>query len=104
MHIGSLLLRASEYRPLFMSGFLKDGCKKNNALPFPRKTPKEMAGHEIWRFRPKTKVSQNKAKKSLGKSLEYPAKKTTFVLSRVDRGLAKHGISKHSVSNQIVTY
>lgn len=58
--------------------------RNNNALPFPRRTPKEVAGHEIWQFCPKTKVSQNKAKKSLGNLLEYPAKRTTFVLSRVD--------------------
>lgn len=46
MHIGSLLLRASEYRPFVYVRLLKDG-HKNKALPFPRKTPKEMAGHEI---------------------------------------------------------
>lgn len=61
MHIGSLLLRASEHRPFVYVRFLKDG-HKSKALPFPRRIPKEMAGHEIWQLRPKTKVSQNKAK------------------------------------------
>lgn len=44
----------------FMSAF--ENNRNNNALPFPRKTPKGMTGHEIWQFCPKTKVSQNKAK------------------------------------------